>query len=62
MKRPLRAWPTWLLKVTLLLPKRRGLWSEAWIELYQRQVVEPMVAATNDESGPWLVAPPIGMH
>lgn len=60
--RPLRSWPTMLLRIALRVPGMRGVWSEAWIELYQREVVEPALAASNDESGPWLVSPPKGMH
>lgn len=51
-----------LLRIALRVPGMRGVWSEAWIELYQREVVEPALAASNDESGPWLVSPPKGMH
>jgi hypothetical protein len=61
-QRPLRSWPTWLLRAWLLLPAARGLWSEVWIEIHYREVVEPALAAANDSDGPWLVAPPPGMH
>jgi hypothetical protein len=50
------------LKIALRVPGMRGVWSEAWIELHHREVIEPAIAATNNESGPWLVAPPRGMH
>jgi hypothetical protein len=60
--RPLHSWPTWKLRLALLFPRWRSMWAEAFLELHHRDVVEPAVAATNHESGPWLVAPPPGMH
>ncbi len=60
--RPLASWPTWLLRAVLRYGIMRGLWFEVGIEIHQRDIVEPTRAAADDESGPWLVSPPRGMH
>lgn len=57
MSRPLRSWPLWLIKAIVAYGRPRALWSDAYLELHHREVVEPAMAAANDESGPWLVAP-----
>lgn len=62
MRRPLHHWPSWLLRAVLWLPSRRGLWSEAWLELWARATVDVARAEANDESGPWPVAMPKGLH
>lgn len=63
--RPLRSWPTWLLHTALRFGVMRGLLAEVWIELHHRAVDDATAAArdiSNDETGPYLVAPPRGMH
>lgn len=58
----MRSLPTWMLRMILRLPSRRGWWAEAWVEIWRREVLEAVEAEADDESGPWLVAPPQGMH
>ncbi len=63
--RPLRSWPTWKLRLALMFPFWRRVWGAAWIELWHRSDEEVHAATaliTNDEGGPWLVAPPRGFH
>lgn len=60
--RPLHSWPTWALRWTLRRSCLRALWTDAWIELWKREVFDVAVAVADTESGPWLVAPPPGMH
>jgi hypothetical protein len=60
--RPLRSWPMWKLRLALMSPFHRHRWGQAYIEVHYREVVEPTLAATNNETGPWLVSPPRGMH
>ncbi len=59
--RPLHWLPTVLLEWCCARPALRHLWSEAWIELHAR-AADVAVDESNDESGPWLVQPPRGMH
>ncbi len=61
MKDRARYWPSWWLRFVLERTWLRGLWAEAWIEWHRREVLEVADEAV-DESGPWLVQPPRGMH
>lgn len=59
-ERVCRSMPTSALHALLILP-RDAWWAAAWIELFQREVVDAVANETN-ESGPWPVAMPRGMH
>lgn len=61
-ERACRSLPTWMLRMTLAWPTRRSWWSAAWLELWQREVVEVVAEESDDESGPWPVSMPPGMH
>ncbi len=61
-ERMCRTLPVWMLRMLLQLPSWRNWWTAAWLELHQREVVNVVAAEASDESGPWLVAPPRGMH
>lgn len=50
------------MRLALHFPRFRRLWSDAWLEIWHREVYEPAIAASNNESGPYLVSPPKGMH
>lgn len=54
--------PTWALRLIVRLPSWRRWWGAAWVELFQREVVEAVYEAADDESGPWPVSMPRGMH
>ncbi len=51
-----------MLRLILRMSVMRDTWADVWIELYQREVIEPAREAADEDSGPWLVAPPPGMH
>jgi hypothetical protein len=55
--RPLAHWPLFALHVALRFSMLRHLWTDAIVEIHRREVVEPALAACNNESGPWLCAP-----
>lgn len=57
-----RSAPTWMLRMILRLPSWRDWWTAAWLELFQREVVEVVEETANDESGPWPCVMPKGMH
>lgn len=54
--------PSWALRLIVSLPSWRGWWTSAWLELFQREVVDVIHETADDESGPWPVAMPRGMH
>ncbi len=62
--RPLYAWPSILLELAILTGRPRGLVGEAWIELHHRarEAADEAIAGCANESGPYRVAPPPGMH
>lgn len=61
-ERVCRSMPTSALHALLILPSWSAWWAAAWIELFQREVVDDVANETNNESGPWPVAMPRGMH
>ncbi len=54
--------PTWMLRLILKLPLMRKYWSAAWLELWKREILDVVAAEADEESGPWPVAMPRGMH
>ncbi len=63
--RPLYGWPTWKLRLALMFPRWRSVWAEAFLELHHRSAEEvrrEVDATANDETGPYRVAMPEGMH
>ena len=60
--RPMRDWPSWWLRYILRKRWMAGYWADAWIELRERAHEDAIATSTDDESGPWSVSPPKGMH
>lgn len=63
--RRLHSWPAWVLRAVIRYRVPAGLVADAWIELVTRANEEANAAAgdaANDETGPYLVSPPEGMH
>lgn len=63
--RPLRSWPDWALDVAERFTLLRHMWGDVWIERHERAREATDAAArdvTNDETRPWMVRLPPGMH
>ena len=61
-QRVCRSLPEWSLRLLLRMPTTRGWWMAAWVELWRRAVEFELELARDDDSGPWPVAMPRGMH
>lgn len=65
MSRPLHGVPDWVLDMIERFTILRHLWSDVWIERHERAREAADAAArdvSNDDTGPWMVQPPRGMH
>lgn len=61
-ERVCKSLPDWMLRRILSWPSWRNWWTAAWLELHHREVTLVVETTAVDESGPWMVAPPRGMH
>ena len=63
--RRLHSWPSWVLRAVVRYQVPGGIIADAWIELHVRGTEEASRACeriADDETGPYLVAVPPGMH
>jgi len=44
-----RSLPTWMLRMILRLPTSRGMWTDAWLEIWKREVADVVQAEADDE-------------
>lgn len=61
-ERVCRTLPSWSLRRILASSLAHEWWTTAYLELWKREVEDELLAATDDESGPWLCVMPRGMH
>ena len=61
-ERVCRTLPSWMLRQILSWRSWRNWWTAAWIELHQREVLDVVASTADDESGPWPVVMPRGIH